>query len=183
LSKLCNSSLIRYHAWKIIRLPRGCDQVVSNHTHTMAHPPSNSGPSDQSGYFDHSHHETSIGNYTNLGQHASQGGVINNINQYYSQSMLGTQYERISFLNLVVPGSPTPRVESIQHAKDRKLCPLPVPSFTGRNEILEKMKKYFDSDVEFQRVFVLHGLGGSGKSQIAFKFLQESQANKRYGKS
>jgi hypothetical protein len=153
----------------------------------MAHPPSNSGPSDQSCYFDHSHHETSIGNYTNRGQHASQGGVINNI--IFTSTIHkvcwfpGTQYERISLLNLVAPVSPTPRVESIQHAKVRKLCPLPVASFTGRNEILEKMKKYFDSDVEFQRVFVLHGLGGSGKSQIAFKFLQESQANKRYGKS
>ena len=45
------------------------------------------------------------------------------------------------------------------------------------------MNKYFDLDVEFQRLFVLYGLGGSGKSQLAFKFLQESQANKRYGKS
>ena len=42
------------------------------------------------------------------------------------------------------------------------------------------MHKYFDSDAECQRVFVLYGLGGSGKSQLAFKFLQECQANKRY---
>ena len=42
------------------------------------------------------------------------------------------------------------------------------------------MHKYFDSDAEYQRVFVLYGLGGSGKSQLAFKFLQECQANKRY---
>jgi hypothetical protein len=64
--------------------------------------------------------------------------------------------------------------------KERKLCPLPVPTFTGRQDILEKMCRYFDSDSEFQRVFVLYGLGGSGKSQIAFKFLQKSQDNKRY---
>jgi len=65
-------------------------QVVSNHTHTvtMAHPPSDSSPSDHSCYIDHSHYETSIGNYTNRGQHASQGGVINNINQYNPLSML-----------------------------------------------------------------------------------------------
>ena len=42
------------------------------------------------------------------------------------------------------------------------------------------MHKYFDSDAKCQRIFVLYGLGGSGKSQLAFKFLQECQANKRY---
>src|SRR5258708_12192432 len=40
------------------------------------------------------------------------------------------------------------------------------------------MGRYFGSDCDSQRVFVLHGLGGSGKSQLAFKFLREST---RYG--
>ena len=75
-----------------------------------------------------------------------------------------------------------PQVElsSSQYVKDRKLCPLPVASFTGRDEILKKMHQYFNSEGEFQHVFVLYGLGGSGKSQLAFKFLEESQVNKRY---
>ena len=76
--------------------------------------------------------------------------------------------------------SPQPPVESIQHLKERKLCPRPVASFTGRNEILDKMRRYFESDGKLQRVFVLYGLGGSGKSQIAFKFLQDAQDNNRY---
>jgi hypothetical protein len=33
---------------------------------------------------------------------------------------------------------------------------------------------YFRLDHDFQCVFVLHGLGGSGKSQLAFKFMWES---------
>ena len=41
------------------------------------------------------------------------------------------------------------------------------------------MHAYFDTDSKVQRVFVLYGLGGSGKSQLAFKFLQESQVKKR----
>jgi hypothetical protein len=49
-----------------------------------------------------------------------------------------------------------------------------VASFTGRKEVLDKMHEYFRSDCDFQCVFVLHGLGGSGKSQLAFKFVQES---------
>jgi len=56
-----------------------------------------------------------------------------------------------------------------------------VASFTGRKDILDKMRGYFDSDVgsTFQRIFVLYGLGGAGKSQLAFKFIEESK-DKRY---
>jgi len=86
---------------------------------------------------------------------------------------------QITIEQLLCPGPPVGS-SLIQHVKDRKLCPLPVSSFTGRNDILDKMRKYFDSDGLFQRVFVLHGLGGSGKSQLAFKFLQESRADERF---
>jgi len=43
------------------------------------------------------------------------------------------------------------------------------------------MRRYFDSDVDSagQRIFVLYGLGGAGKSQLAFKFIEESEG-KRY---
>ncbi|KAJ7443166.1 P-loop containing nucleoside triphosphate hydrolase protein [Mycena galericulata] len=61
-------------------------------------------------------------------------------------------------------------------AKDHKPCPLPVSSFTGRRDILQKMHHYFDHDQgSVQHIFVLYGLGGSGKSQLAFKFLHDSQ--------
>ena len=43
------------------------------------------------------------------------------------------------------------------------------------------MSQYFYSGHKAQHVFVLHGLGGSGKSQLAFKFLENSQANQWYG--
>jgi predicted alpha/beta-fold hydrolase len=62
-----------------------------------------------------------------------------------------------------------------------KICPLPVKFFTGRKEILDKMSQYFYFGHKAQHVFVLHGLGGSGKSQLAFKFLEDSQANQWYG--
>jgi len=63
-----------------------------------------------------------------------------------------------------------------------KLCPLPVLSFVGRNDILDQMSKYFELDCQSQHMFVLYGLGGSGKSQIGYKFLKDSQASndKRY---
>ncbi|KAJ7639205.1 hypothetical protein FB45DRAFT_1001147 [Roridomyces roridus] len=44
----------------------------------------------------------------------------------------------------------------------------------GRREILDKMQQYFSRDNTKRRIFVLHGLGGSGKTQIALKFLEET---------
>ena len=54
-----------------------------------------------------------------------------------------------------------------------------MTSFIGRKDILDKLRKYFDSESASQRIFVLHGLGGAGKSQLAFKFIEESK-DKRY---
>ena len=70
-------------------------------------------------------------------------------------------------------------MESIEDIPVRKLCPPPVASFIGRNDILDKMRSYFDTDCACQRIFVLYGLGGAGKSQLAFKFIEESKG-KRY---
>jgi len=79
---------------------------------------------------------------------------------------------------IVAPVSPRPP-ESTQDIPERKLCPPPVTSFIGRKDILDKMRRYFDSESASQHIFVLHGLGGAGKSQLAFKFIEESK-DKRY---
>ena len=39
------------------------------------------------------------------------------------------------------------------------------------------MRGYFSGNVGKRHVFVLHGLGGAGKSQIAFKFVEECQVD------
>ena len=78
--------------------------------------------------------------------------------------------------------APKPLPTSIQHLKKPKLCPFPVLTFIGRKDILDQMSKYFAPNCESRHIFVLHGLGGSGKSQLAYKFLEDSQAggDKRY---
>ncbi|KAJ7765952.1 P-loop containing nucleoside triphosphate hydrolase protein, partial [Mycena maculata] len=53
-------------------------------------------------------------------------------------------------------------------------CPPPSRIFHGRQIILEKMQAYFGQDLGKQNIFLLHGLGGAGKTQIALKFIQES---------
>jgi hypothetical protein len=61
-----------------------------------------------------------------------------------------------------------------------KACPPPTTVFTGRTNILSQLDQYFcpsptSFDLGKQCVFVLYGLGGAGKSQIAFKFVEKCQ--------
>ena len=50
--------------------------------------------------------------------------------------------------------------------------------FTGRKHILEQLSRFFDPSkpsiiFKRQRIFVLYGLGGAGKTQIMIKFVIE----------
>ena len=47
--------------------------------------------------------------------------------------------------------------------------------FTGRNGYLQRLKDYFSSHDGGQRkLFLLHGLGGIGKTQICLKFIEQN---------
>ncbi|KAJ6488940.1 P-loop containing nucleoside triphosphate hydrolase protein [Mycena sanguinolenta] len=58
--------------------------------------------------------------------------------------------------------------ESVGH------CPPPSRNFHGRQDILKAMHQFFAQDVQKQKVYVLYGLGGTGKTQIALKFIEKS---------
>ena len=48
--------------------------------------------------------------------------------------------------------------------------------FTGRGIYLERLKDYFGFNVMAQRKsFLLHGMGGIGKTQICLKFMEEHE--------
>lgn len=58
----------------------------------------------------------------------------------------------------------------------------PTTVFTGREDILNQLDRYFSlkgPDKDKQHVFVLYGLGGAGKTQIALKFVDKF--SDRYG--
>ncbi|KAJ7715904.1 P-loop containing nucleoside triphosphate hydrolase protein, partial [Mycena maculata] len=55
-------------------------------------------------------------------------------------------------------------------------CPPPSRIFHGRQDILDKMHHFFTSNRGIQHIYVLHGLGGAGKTQIALKFINESSS-------
>ncbi|KAJ7814557.1 P-loop containing nucleoside triphosphate hydrolase protein, partial [Mycena leptocephala] len=53
-------------------------------------------------------------------------------------------------------------------------CPLPSRIFHGRQAILNKMHEFFNKGIGKQDIYVLHGLGGAGKTQIGLKFINDS---------
>ncbi|KAJ7446952.1 P-loop containing nucleoside triphosphate hydrolase protein [Mycena latifolia] len=65
----------------------------------------------------------------------------------------------------------------IQIMQSRTRCPPPSRIFHGRQQILDKMHEFFEQDLSQQHIFLLHGLGGAGKTQIALKFIQESSSH------
>ena len=54
-------------------------------------------------------------------------------------------------------------------------CPSPSRAFTGREDVLRQMELYFSDGKRTQHIFVLYGLGGGGKSQTAYKFVDQNQ--------
>ncbi|KAJ7794120.1 hypothetical protein B0H13DRAFT_2298720 [Mycena leptocephala] len=56
-------------------------------------------------------------------------------------------------------------------------CPPPSRIFQGRQSILDKMHHFFTSNLGIQHIYVLHGLGGAGKTQIALKFINEQSSH------
>ncbi|KAJ7828609.1 hypothetical protein B0H13DRAFT_2289960 [Mycena leptocephala] len=62
----------------------------------------------------------------------------------------------------------------VQAARQMNNCPPPSRIFQGRQTILDKMNQFFAQDIGKQHIYVLHGLGGAGKTQIALKFINAS---------
>ncbi|KAJ7690978.1 hypothetical protein B0H17DRAFT_1288299 [Mycena rosella] len=75
-------------------------------------------------------------------------------------------------LSMAIPSSlpPTQVTQSVTK------CPPPSRIFHGRQIILDTMHHFFEQDLGKQHVFLLHGLGGAGKTQTALKFIQESSS-------
>ncbi|KAJ7765230.1 hypothetical protein B0H16DRAFT_414843 [Mycena metata] len=67
------------------------------------------------------------------------------------------------------------RLQNIRASQIASHCPPPSKIFCGRQEILNKMHHFF-SDPGIQHIYVLHGLGGAGKTQIALRFIKESSS-------
>ncbi|KAJ7803499.1 P-loop containing nucleoside triphosphate hydrolase protein [Mycena leptocephala] len=65
-------------------------------------------------------------------------------------------------------------ISTCQATRQTNNCPPPSRIFHGRQAILDKMHEFFDQDIGKQHIYVLHGLGGAGKTQIVLKFINDS---------
>ncbi|KAJ7477806.1 hypothetical protein B0H11DRAFT_2029370, partial [Mycena galericulata] len=59
------------------------------------------------------------------------------------------------------------RARTAQASEIVNHCPPASRIFHGRQDILDKMHHFFTSNMGTQHIYVLHGLGGAGKTQIA----------------
>lgn len=77
---------------------------------------------------------------------------------------------RFTSFRLVEGNVQLPRQPSLRIGR----CPPPSRMFTGRQDILDQMDTYFSKSASLERrLFVLHGLGGAGKTQLALRFIQK----------
>ncbi|KAJ7637422.1 P-loop containing nucleoside triphosphate hydrolase protein, partial [Mycena rosella] len=76
-------------------------------------------------------------------------------------------------LSMGIPSSLPPT--QVTHSITK--CPPPSRIFHGRQIILDKMHQFFEAELEIQHIFLLHGLGGAGKTQTALKFIQECSSS------
>ncbi|QRV95554.1 kinesin light chain [Ceratobasidium sp. AG-Ba] len=53
-----------------------------------------------------------------------------------------------------------------------KECPAPTPVYTERQKLIEKAIKCLTATAPNRRVFVFHGLGGAGKTQLALQLVK-----------
>ncbi|KAJ7149985.1 hypothetical protein C8R46DRAFT_506699 [Mycena filopes] len=65
-------------------------------------------------------------------------------------------------------------IPEVQPPETTNNCPPASRIFHGRQKILAQMQEYFTQNSNRQHIYVLYGLGGAGKTQIALKFIQSS---------
>ncbi|QRW02784.1 nephrocystin-3 protein [Ceratobasidium sp. AG-Ba] len=105
------------------------------------------------------------------------GDIIGHTRQYIQTSDTHEKLTRAikSISNHVEAGVPTSQLNGTLAASENlqplKESPSPSPVFTGRVDALAQMCNSIFDGSGARRVFVLHGLGGSGKTQIALKFV------------
>ncbi|KAF8144893.1 P-loop containing nucleoside triphosphate hydrolase protein [Mycena galopus ATCC 62051] len=75
-------------------------------------------------------------------------------------------------VHMVSHVDPSPAV--VYTAQVLNHCPPPSRIFHGRQAILNAMHQFFAQDSHEQHIYVLYGLGGAGKTQIALRFIKES---------
>ncbi|KAJ7348124.1 hypothetical protein DFH08DRAFT_779415 [Mycena albidolilacea] len=104
-------------------------------------------------------------------------GLEKKIQTFLNHIQLVASLDNNFQLHMIAASSILPASTAVQVNGYINNCPLPSRIFHGRQAILDKMQQYFSQDSDQQQlIYVLHGLGGAGKTQIALKFIQLSRS-------
>jgi hypothetical protein len=87
--------------------------------------------------------------------------------------LVTSQYPHL-ILNIVAADGQI-QLPSTRQVAGVKYCPEPTPVFTGQSTKIERVEKCIAGGDKERCVFVLHGLGGAGKTQIALKTIQKTR--------
>ncbi|KAG9079281.1 hypothetical protein FS749_008649 [Ceratobasidium sp. UAMH 11750] len=64
---------------------------------------------------------------------------------------------------------------SEQHLSGVKQCPAPTSVYTERHKPIQQAVDCLTSNVQERRIFVFHGLGGAGKTQLALRVVERTR--------
>jgi hypothetical protein len=84
--------------------------------------------------------------------------------------------DQFSLFDSYIDGHIVPVVDSAELVASSDVSFRPTSVFTGREDILAQLDNYFNVEgpaKQEQHIFVLYGLGGAGKTQIALKFVNQ----------
>ncbi|KAJ6583089.1 hypothetical protein DFH09DRAFT_280467 [Mycena vulgaris] len=112
-----------------------------------------------------------------LGSTADEiAGYRMRIQKLQSNFMLMTAIDTNLQVHKVFSTGRLPDLSEIQATQTITKYPPASRIFHGRQNILDKMHQFFTQGLDEQYIFLLHGLGGAGKTQIALKFIEKSSA-------
>ncbi|CAE6536450.1 unnamed protein product [Rhizoctonia solani] len=66
------------------------------------------------------------------------------------------------------------RIQRILEPAILKKCPIPTAYYTGRTKEIQSVGSCIVDSADQQQVCVIYGLGGAGKSQLAFKVIEQN---------
>ncbi|QRW06378.1 patatin-like phospholipase protein [Ceratobasidium sp. AG-Ba] len=95
------------------------------------------------------------------------------VSKSVNQSVVAVIERKTAVDNKEIDGEIQPK--NIGQATGYKECPAPTPVFTGRQDMIKQITACISKGDTQRCVFVLYGLGGSGKTQLALKTVQQTR--------
>ncbi|QRV95648.1 kinesin light chain [Ceratobasidium sp. AG-Ba] len=95
------------------------------------------------------------------------------VNKAIDEAVVAIQERSLALGTSQIDGEIQPNTTA--HPTTYKACPAPSLAFTGRKDVVERIVSCIAKGGTQRRVFVLHGLGGAGKTQLALKAADETR--------